>query len=254
MTNPEWWDYIGGSKSRGSLSLFPSLDEDFPEYDLGALERDRFRWLLEVSEKTPEQLFSLWTNRNLLMEERASSKIEKLEDFYASSEVFGYHLLREEVYQTSYLLSLRNCLRLRLEPEEPVVFIGPTAGGELEAIRSAGGFPILATLVPDPKWEEFTSLKMFEIRVPYEDWSMADVMRRSAPFRFVIISSWCTEPQTYTRLAVGALGTYGWFITPATNLSALHEAKQLSLHAVDTFQREVGVFYKPVATGDLECS
>lgn len=247
----EYVGYIKGDKRRGSISLFPRIDGDLDAEDLARIERDRFRWLLEVVEDPPEKVFSLWTDRARLLEERASSKIEKPEDFYAASEVFGYHLLREEVYQTDYLRSLRDCLRLRLAPEEPVVFIGPTSGGELEAIYNAGGFPVLATLVPDPRWEEFTSLRMFECRVPYENWRMTDVLRSSADFRFIIVSSWCTEPQTYTRLAVESLGSYGFVLTPSTNLSALHEAKQLSLHAVDTFQREVGVFYKPVSVNDV---
>jgi hypothetical protein len=251
MTPESWITYLGGKKERGSLSLFPRVDSSVSLEEIAEMERDRFRWLLEVQETKPADLLNLWTNRNLLLDERRGSKIEKLEDFYAASEVFGYHLLREEIHQLDYLRSLRNCLRLRLAPGEPVVFVGPTAGAELEAIQNAGGFPILVQLLPDSRWSEITSLKMFEIRVPYEDGTMKQLLRRAWNFRFVIISSWCTEPQTYLRLAADSIGMYGFVATPATNLTALHAAKQLSLHVVDTFQREVGIFFKPVATGEL---
>lgn len=254
MTEGTWVGYLGGKKERGSLSLFPRIDAPVSLVDQGEMERDRFMWLRETQEKTPDVLYNLWTNRNLLLDERRTSKVEKLEDFYAASEVFGYHLLREEIHQLDYLRSLRNCLRLRLAPGEPVVFVGPTAGADLEAIHNAGGLPILVQLISESRWSEITALKMFEIRVPFEDGTMKEFVRQTWGARFVIISSWCTEPQTYMRLAVESLGSYGFVLTPSTNLSVLHEAKQLSLHVVDTFQREVGIFYKPVATGDLACS
>jgi hypothetical protein len=251
MTDGTWVGYLRGKKVRGPLSLFPRIDAPVSLEDQGEMERDRFMWLREVQEKTPDALYNLWTNRNLLLDERHTSKVEKLEDFYAASEVFGYHLLREEIHQFDYLRSLRDCLRLRLAPGEPVVFVGPTAGGDLEVIHDAGGFPILVPLIPESRWSEITTLKMFETRVPFEDGTLKQLVQQAWGARFIIISSWCTEPQTYLRLAVESIGKYGFIVSPATNLIVLHEAKQLSLHVVDTFQREVGIFYKPVSVNDV---
>ena len=252
------WGYLGGSMKRDSLSLFPRIDDTITASDLYKFEQDRFRWLLEVlsdQEKDLQYLFPLWIggSRHLLREHKESS-CTSLEEFYSSSFGFGVHLLREEVQQLSYVRSLRNCLALRLAPGEPVVFLGPTSGSDLEAIHAAGGSPILVSVIPNPKWGELASLRLFEDRIPYEDWTFKDFMHRREEFRVVILSSWATEPDAYMRLASEAVGSYGFLLTPATNLLAVHEARKLSLHPVDTHQHEVGVFYKPVATGDLACS
>lgn len=247
--------YLGGSTKRDSLSLFPRIDAPITAENLYKFEQDRFRWLLEVldeSEPNLEHLYSSWTGgSNYLFQEHKESNCKSLEDFYSLSFGLSLHLLRGEVHQLSYLRHLRDCLSLRLAPGEPVVFLGPTSGAELEAIHDAGGFPILVSITPNPRWGEITSLRMFEDRIPFEDVKFKDFMQCSCDFRVVILSSWATEPDTYMRLSCQALKTYGFVITPATNLSALHEARQLSLVSVDAFQHDVGVFYKPISLESL---
>jgi len=247
--------YLEGSTKRDSLSLFPRIDAPLTAEDLYKFEQDRFRWLLEVldeSEPNLKYLYSSWTGgSNYLFQEHKESNCKSLEDFYSLSFGLSLHLLREEVHQVSYLRHLRDCLSLRLAPGEPVVFLGPTSGAELEAIHDAGGFPILVSITPNPRWGEITSLRMFEDRIPFEDVKFKDFMQRSCDFRVVILSSWATEPDTYMRLSYQALGCCGFLITSNTNLTAIQEAKQLSLHSVDTHQNEVGVFFKPLKVGDV---
>lgn len=246
----DWESYLGGKRQvLRSISLFPSIEKDLPSSVLDEMERDRFRWLLSAYPENPNKLFHMWSNRNFILEERMAMKDLSLERFYAASEGLGVYLLREEIRQGSYLRSLRNCLSLRLHPGEPVLFLGPTSGSDLEAIHAAGGMPHLISVVPDPKWEEITEMRLWDGRIPFEDAKSSDMLPNS--YRHVVISSWVTEPDTYVRLAASTLGKYGFLLSPSTNLLAVHEAKKLDLHHVDTFQSDVGVFYKAATAGEF---
>jgi hypothetical protein len=240
-----WEEYLGGDrKVKGPLSLFPRIEGHLSPNDLTEMERDRFRWLLTIYPGDPNHLFNLWSNRNFLMDERSSRGDLNLERFYAASEGLGSYLLREEVRQVSYLNSLKTCLALRVASGDPVLFFGPTSGADLEAIHAAGGMPHLISIVPDPKWEEIAELRLWDCRIPFEDVDIRNIL--STGSRYIVISSWITEPDTYMRLAVEAVGKYGFILTPSTNLLAVHESKKLYLQQVDTFQSDVSVWYKPL--------
>jgi hypothetical protein len=247
---PDWEAYLGTKhQTSGSLSLFPRIEGILSSDTLNEMERDRFRWLLSVYPSDPERLFSIWSNRNFLLEERKTMGDVNLEQFYATSEGLGIYLLREEVRQISYLKSLRDCLALRVSPEEPVLFLGPTSGADLEAIHAAGGMPHLVSIIPNPKWEEIAEIRLWDCRIPFEDSSPSELLPDS--YRYVVISSWVTEPDTYVRWASNVVGKYGFLLSPATNLLSIHEARKLSLRSVDTFQSDVGVFYKAGKDEDL---
>lgn len=247
----DWELYLRGEEARPvGLSLFPAIEAK--SLDTAKLERQRFRWLLSVFPDDPELLYNLWCQPTFLLQERKVFSNKPLQQFYNLSVALSVHLLREETRQISYLVSLKRVLSLRLVHGEPVYFLGPTSGAELEAITAAGGYPILVPYSRNSKWEKVAECRLFDSRTLFADTTAKELRRNKRRARHVVVSTWAVNPeQCFEDAQVAFTRKDGFILSAATNLLAQTEALNRDLRRVDTHQPDVGVYYQPLDLGDF---
>lgn len=232
--------------SPGDLVVFPLVDETTkmpPKRLREKMLRDRFRWLRAMYSSTdPADLYTMWSDPEFFLRERRACKEQQLLDFFRNSYVFAIHLLQEEPDSLYYLRILRDSLRLRVQAGEPVCFVGPTSGAELEAIVSAGGDPVL--VADDSKWAHLCEERMLDNRLPFESLAPRDFVRNPFGAKYVVLSKWLQNPFLHMKNAYRALGLCGFVFFPATNLSMAEAAESLDLRPIDENQNAVCGWFK----------
>lgn len=233
-----WRSYLGGEPQVvESIPLFPRIDGDLSAADLTALEHDRFQYINGIYPDPPETLFQLWIDENFMLDEQRALGLP-LEEFYEASVGLALLLMRKEIQGLNYLRNLRDLLKLRLSPDTPVLFFGPTSGGELEAIHDAGGWPVLISS-GDPKWQHLAETRLLDDRVAF------DTAERCMAHH-AVLSPWLPDPERTVHEAYESLGKYGMlFHPPRTNLAVGHAVEGLGLRPADTHQTSVGAWFKP---------
>jgi hypothetical protein len=229
----EWESYVGSVKTfRRDTALFPMLDRECPDRE--DLLVDRFRWFVSSFGDDPEELFSRWkTAEDFFTEERRSNADIPLAAFHRLSTNLAFVMAKQEVVPGNlrYLKELRDELKIRsCRKGSPVIVVGPTFGGEVEAIESAGGYAHLAG--DESLWRTVTEERLFHDRVNYESIPTADTYRNLVGSRYFVISSWVPDPIYALRSAYNALEGWGFVCFPATNTSLGQAASELDLRQV----------------------
>ncbi len=241
----DWALYIGDAKPVRSISLFPAIDQEMDAHALSAMERDRFCYLLDLYPDDPDQMFKFWIDETFMVEERKRFPKLNLSRFYDVSIGLSLLLLRKEIRHLNYLRALRTSLGLRLSIGTPVFFFGPTSGSELEAIHAAGGRPILVSNDETAKWQHLCEARLLDSRVPFDTVHSSELHKSSFSAHHAVLSSWLPEPTKTVKQALRSLGKFGILFNSRTNLQVGHAIKKLSLRQLDTYQTDVGVWFKP---------
>lgn len=241
----DWAQYVGDAKPVKSISLFPQIDTTLDAAALTKMEKDRFCYLVELFPDDPEQLFKLWIDETFLIEERKSFPSLSKSKFYNVSIGLSLLLLRKEIRHISYLRALRTALGLRLSIGTPVFFFGPTSGSEIEAIDAAGGYPILVSTDEEAKWQYLCETRLLDSRVPFDTVRACDLKKGRHTAHHAVLSSWLPEPARTVKQALKSLGKFGMLMGSSTNIQVGHAIEKLSLRQLDTYQTDVGVWFKP---------
>lgn len=245
--NVSWFDYLNGNTETKpqALRLFPHIKHRRgPSKRLYArLLRERFRFLREVyASIDPDTLLALWQDPDLLDAERQRWPGLEFDAFASRSQAFPLALLREEPHELFYYQALRDRLRLRLQPGEKVYFLGPTAGGALEAIAEAGGEPVL--VADDAEWVTLCEERMLDNRLPFDSMPLSEIALRPVCAKYVVLSKWLQNAELAIRNAYRIMGICGVLHFPPTNLAMLEEAQRANLRVLADSQRVVAGYLK----------
>lgn len=241
----DWCHYVGDAKPVKSIALFPKILSTLGSTDIDKMERDRFCYLVELFPDDPERLFRLWIDETYMVEERNLFPNLTLARFYDVSIGLSLLLLRKEIRHISYLRALRTALGLRISIGTPVYFFGPTSGSEIEAIYAAGGFPILVSTDETAKWQHLAETRLLDSRVPFDTVKSCALHHRKDQVHHAVLSPWLPDPTKTVKQALKSLGKFGTLFSQRTNLQVGHTIEKLSLHQLDTYQTNVGVWFKP---------
>ena len=240
-----WEQYIGSRKTwRRDTALFPMLDGELPERDL--LLIDRFRWLCSTFDVDTDKLFERWKEAgDSLTEERIENASMLLQEFHNYSINLALVMAQSETerHNLDYYRQLRDALKLRpVRRKLPVLVIGPTFGGEVEAVSNAGGSPVL--IADTSPWLRITEERLFHDRVEFDTLSPSSFSKKPVHSRYVVVSSWVPDPVIAVTTAYNALGECGFVCFPATNPSLTDVAERVRLKRLDSLQPEVAAYFK----------
>lgn len=241
----DWAQYVGDTKPPRNISLFPEIDEPIDGSSLTTMERDRFCYLVGLFPDDPDKMFDLWIDESYMFEERKNFPELTMSRFYNVSIGLSLLLLRKEIRHLNYLRALRTALGLRISIGTPVFFFGPTSGAELEAIYAAGGHPILVSTDESAKWQHLAETRLLDSRVPFDTVLSGDLRKSGYTAHHAVLSPWLPEPTRTVKQALRSLGKFGILFNQRTNLQVGHAIEKLSLRQLDTYQTDVGVWFKP---------
>jgi hypothetical protein len=240
---------------KSELRIFPLADEtttDELEDFEDTLLQDRFRWLrLFYSLVDSQDLLGYWLDSEAYAKERQTFIDEPFDEFMRRSCTFGMKMLRDEIRMFPYFSALRKSLRSRLNKEDPVLVMGPTAGGEVEAVHAACGAAYLHGDLNSVSCYQAES-RLFSDRIPFE--SIGNVFERPEDTRYVVLSPYLNEDVEYVRLAYDLVGLYGYLACPSECIKLTEEMESLGLYQLDTWNEDLSLFYKypglPLRIGD----
>jgi len=147
----------------------------------------RQRWLCDYTGMPEAPIHLLWEDEDTLQKER--TELADLSDaaFLQVSAQLGTFLLRRETESYDYYGGLCRALRLckGVQKGAPVLFLGPTAGSEVEVIAAAGGTPHLC--MPHGSARLLCEERLFDSRV---DWTSVryETDVRSGAYFYVVVS------------------------------------------------------------------
>lgn len=230
-----------------SIALFPAIDKStVTDSEKAQMASDRLRWVESMYSGSLETLRDAWEGTDYLIEERSMHSSLPLEEFHRVSVTLGLHLLRTEIEKIPWLRMLKDCLRLRTEFWDPVMFVGPTSGAEIEAIHVAKGSPILVTDSgkEDQPWINLCEERLLHSGIPHESLPLTDLVSNPFKARYIVISPWVPNQEETIRASYNALGKYGFILTPSTNPTPGSVATGLGMIRQDVYQNEVWSFFK----------
>lgn len=227
---PAWETYLNHyiHPKRADLRLFPQvITELTPKYLRKYGMANRLRWVARFLQVHPSELYGAWLNDNLIVEESRFLQELQVEDFQAESRTFGIHMLRSEVGMASYYTQLRDALSQIINAEnapkfsETFLVLGPTAGGEIEAIHAAGG--VALACLGEGEHVRMCEERLLHSLVPFETitWDELDQKLRTA--KYIILTPYVARPKWTAQLAYSMLQLYGLVICPATSIIPIEE-------------------------------
>lgn len=245
MTWQEYLDHCLESYPE-DIGLFPYIDEelDTPQFR-EKLRKARFRWLKECyEEEDRDRVFRSWQSAtDAIIAERDLIGGE-LWEFYHSSDWLFLYMLRGEADKLSYYKALRNELALRTGNDRPVVFLGPTAGGELEAIEDAYGLPVVVSLSTDAKWVPLLEERLIHDSIRYRAYTYDAFAKERPETRFVVLSNFIPDAATAVRVAFNCLETCGFILFHSKNEVMVREAESLGMVRRTDNSDALAVYFK----------
>jgi hypothetical protein len=257
--------YLGGklTPSKSELKLFPFLLTEYP-FDGGRLDdlkpmmlQDRFRWLCQFYKLVdPNDLLKHWLDPNPIAVERATHKEESFEEFSKNSWSFGLQMLRDEIQYFKWFCQLQMCLKERVYPSDKVVVLGPTAGGEIEAVSAAGVTPYYLSR---PEWLTCVQAesRLLSDRIVFESIEWKDLGSMVGGFKYAILTPYVGDDTDYIRLLYDSIGLYGYLGCPSSCIKLTEEMESLGMYRLDPWRSEISFYYKypglPLIAGE-RCS
>lgn len=239
-------DYLNGAIDpySESIRLFPLIDEeeDTPVFQEN-LRKARFRWYKELYEECDRQaLYEIWENpEDSLLEEWFQNKDDS---FYSKSEFLPVFLLKREVSTLTYFKELRDTLRIKLRRKDRVLVVGPTAGGELEAIDDAGGIPCLVAGEGVCPWYDLVIERAAHDSVSLETYTYEEFLSNTDQIRYFILSSYVPDVSLLVKMAKMALGAYGFLFFEKQKAFKSSKINVSKLLAIDEDLDRLGVYFK----------
>lgn len=239
----EWKTYVKEQTHpvKADLRLFPGIRQR--PLDTESMLVNRFRWLARVQPESHERVFQTWGNpEDAFLEERLADMNRPLQVFHQLSKTFPALLAKTEVDRLNYYSELYEfCRIMPVREAVPVVVVGPTFGGEIEAIDEAGGIGCLCG-----RWNRWLSIaeeRLLHDRVGFESLK-GEFSAKTYTNHFIVVSSWVPDPVNTMRLVYDSLGDFGFVLFPRRTISLSAEASRLGLmRKFDGFS-DLDVFYK----------
>ena len=243
------------------VALFPLIDEEENTTEFREkLRKARFRWLKECYEDDEiEAVFRSWQSATDTLVSEREILGGHLWEFYQSSDWLFLYMLRGEASNLDYYKALRDELRPRLRRESPVVFLGPTAGGEPEAISNAGGHPAVVSLSADAKWGPLLEERLIHDSVSFRTYTYEEFAKARPDTRFVVLSNFIPDAPAAVRVAFNCLGTYGFVLFRSGNEVMVKEAESLGMVRRTDKSNPLAVYFKhrgfsTQGVADVQCS
>jgi hypothetical protein len=216
-----------------------------------AAQKAWLQWFLETFGDDERPVMDVWENaEDRVLDERASFD-DSTESFHRRSCLLPFLIAKLEASNLPYYRQLKECLKLRPVRKSGRVFcLGPTAGGEIEAISAAGGRPYLVS-DSESRWQTVCEERLFEGGVWFENVTSDDFHQNLVNFRYVVISAWVSDPSEAVRSAYNALGEHGFVFFPATQTKLIAAATALGMRRQDDFQEAVAVYFKHPGAHDV---
>lgn len=231
--------YLANRSGKRDLRLFPTLDHcwpDHPDWPIVSAEMlaDRFEWATKFFYTTPQELYGAWCDDDLWHKERVATwpELQQDEDYweaqFRSYRTLGLSLLRDEVRNVKYLRSLRDSLSFRIKPGEPVLFVGPTAGGEVEAIADSRALPVFVT--SGGECSDLAEERLLHDKIDYETYWSPSYSSLGWRARYVVLSSYLPNPRATIAAAYEAVGMYGFVLCETNKMVLVQELEAVGLY------------------------
>lgn len=208
----DWKEYAQGAEVRSrDLSVFPWKDLDSEEH-----LRRRFRWLCKILPGRPVRHFEIWQSveDSLILE---AERWKKKTPFLPKSFVYPYFLAQQEVFNLKLLKSLHHQLRLFPLSCPNVLLMGPTFGGEIEAIEASGCMPWFEASWLC-KWAAVAEERLAHDSVIYKSFSL----NPDTLFPVVVISPYEKDPAMW-RKGYNFLERSGFILSFPTKIKGIEQ-------------------------------
>jgi hypothetical protein len=228
------------------IALFPHIDEEADTSQFREkLRKARFRWLKECyEEEEREAVFRSWQSATDALITEREVLGGPLWEFYHSSDWLFLYMLRGEPGNLQYYKALRDAIALRADRESPVVFLGPTAGAEPEAIEDAYGIPVVVSLSSDAKWVPLLEERLIHDSLDYRAYTYDDFARERPETRFVVLSNFIPDASAAMKIAFNCLETHGFVLFHSANELMVTEAESLGMIRRTDNSDPLAVYFK----------
>jgi len=248
--------YLDGRKvlHPREISLFPTLRQmTYRDIDLFVEDflKSRFRWLCQYYAKVDNTLiYDTWQAADPSSVERAVLSDYSFEEFLAESTTFGIKMLKDEVKYLAYCNALHWFIRSRRSNRSFVLMLGPTAGGEVEAIANTRALPMLAC--NGEPWASQAEARLLCDKVIFDTDTIPRLEDRQLGFRFVVLSPYLEDPYYWVRRAYNLLGLAGYLIFPQNQLAFAEACDMLGMMEVDPDRAQVSTYFKHPGLPDIK--